>query len=114
MKPGTRVKTLTLESAELAAELQQDLGVLGMRGVPQELRTCVTGDDLPLMPIVPLFMADICFCVCGYKFYCHKVTDSRTELRMGRSCCEAYSASRVSKNSTAFMNLLAVYLRRCP
>lgn len=72
MKPGTSVKTLTLESAELAAELQQDLGVLGMQAVPQELRTWVTGVDLPLMPVVPLFLVDICFCVCGYKFYCHK------------------------------------------
>jgi ankyrin repeat/BTB/POZ domain-containing protein 1 len=59
-------------SAELAAELQQDLGVLGMQAVPRELRTWVTGVDLPLMPVVPLFLVDICFCVCGYKFYCHK------------------------------------------
>jgi hypothetical protein len=71
------VKTLTLESAELVAELQQDLGVLGMQAVPQELRTWVTGVDLRLMPVVPLFLVDICFCVCGHKFYCHKVT--RTE-----------------------------------
>ncbi|XP_021931904.1 ankyrin repeat and BTB/POZ domain-containing protein 1-like isoform X2 [Zootermopsis nevadensis] len=71
-KPGTSVKTLTLESAELAAKLQQDLGVLGVQALPQELRTWVTGVDLPLMPIVPLFLVDICFCVCGCKFYCHK------------------------------------------
>ncbi|XP_069684388.1 ankyrin repeat and BTB/POZ domain-containing protein 1-like isoform X2 [Periplaneta americana] len=73
MKPGTSVKTLTLESTELAAELQQDLGVLGMQAVPQELRTWVTGVDLPLMPVVPLYLTDICFIVLGYKFYCHKV-----------------------------------------
>jgi hypothetical protein len=84
MKPGTSVKTLTLESAELAAELQQDLGVLGMQAVPQELRTWVTGVDLPLMPIVPLFLVDVCFCVCGYKFYCHKVTGSTTEISLGK------------------------------
>jgi hypothetical protein len=77
MKPGMRVKMLTLESAELAAKLQQDLGVLGMQAVPQELRTWVTGVDLRLMPVVPLFLVDICFSVSGYKFYCHKVT--RTE-----------------------------------
>jgi hypothetical protein len=69
-----RVKTLTLESAELVAELQQDLGVLGMQAVPKELRTWVKGGNLPRMPIVPLFLVDVCFCVCGYKFYCHKVT----------------------------------------
>jgi hypothetical protein len=83
MKPGTSVKTLTLESPELAAELQQDLGVLGMQAVPQELRTWATGVDLPLMPVVPLFLVDICFCVRGYKFYCHKVT--RTEGSVMRS-----------------------------
>jgi hypothetical protein len=84
MKPGTRVKTLTLESAELAAELQQDLGVLGMQAVPRELRTWVTGVDLPLMPVVPLFLVDICFCVCGYKFYCHKVTGSTVAKSVGK------------------------------
>ena len=68
------MKTLTLESAELAAELQQDLGVLGMQAVPQELSTWVTGIDLPLMPNVPLFLVDISFCVSGYRFNCHKVS----------------------------------------
>ncbi|PSN49796.1 hypothetical protein C0J52_01396 [Blattella germanica] len=72
-KPGMNVKMLILESVELAAELQQDLGVLGMQAVPQELCTWVTGVDLPLMPIVPLFLVDVCFCVSGYKFNCHKV-----------------------------------------
>ena len=67
------MKTLTLESVELAAELQQDLGVLGMQAMPQELCTWVTGVDLPLMPNVPLFLVDICFSVSGYKFNCHKV-----------------------------------------
>jgi hypothetical protein len=84
MKPGTSVKMLTLESAELAAELQQDLGVLGMQAVPRELRTWVTGVDLPLMPIVPLFLVDICFCVCGYKFYCHKVAGSTVAISVGK------------------------------
>lgn len=84
MKPGTSVKTLTLESAELAAELQQDLGVLGVQAVPQELRTWVTGVDLPLMPVVPLFLVDVCFCVSGYKFYCHKVTESTIQIVVGK------------------------------
>jgi hypothetical protein len=75
---------LTLESAELSAELQQDLGVLGMQAVPHELRTWVTGVDLPLMPVVPPFLVDICFCVSGYKFYCHKVADSTIKIDMGR------------------------------
>jgi len=106
MKPGTSVKTLTLESAELAAELQQDFGVLGMQAVPRELRTWVTGVDLPLMPIVPLFLVDICFCVCGYKFYCHKVTGSTVLKKCGQSFCEANSSSKVSKHSRKYMQHL--------
>ena len=101
---------LTLESAELAAELQQDLGVLGMQAVPQELRTWVTGVDLPLMPIVPLFLVDICFCVCGYKFYCHKVTEISIEISMGKSCCEVTVQAEYLK---IVLNIYSIYKYTC-
>lgn len=66
-KPGTKIKVLTLESAQLQAELQRDLGHLANLAIPLELRINHRTEMPALAQLV-----DVCFVVEHHKFYCHK------------------------------------------
>ena len=72
-KPGTRIKVVSLESAQLQAELQRDIGRLAEQAIPPELQTNLFSDVADYPPPL-LGLVDVCFVVDHHKFLCHKVS----------------------------------------
>ncbi|XP_062595032.1 ankyrin repeat and BTB/POZ domain-containing protein 1-like [Saccostrea cucullata] len=71
-KPGVNITNILIERSEDSLDLQFDLGRLADLALPRELSTFVQG-ELPFEPEYASFYPDICFCVEGHKFLCHKV-----------------------------------------
>ncbi|XP_056001125.1 ankyrin repeat and BTB/POZ domain-containing protein 1-like [Ostrea edulis] len=97
-KPGVNITNILIERSEDSFDLQFDLGRLADLALPQELSTFIQG-ELPFEPEYASCYPDICFCVEGHLFHCHKVFFCGRSDYFKALLIDHFGESQVSENN---------------